>query len=78
MARVETIAFEENNSVGTLNRVVQGRAVLITTRDFGETIQRYYTNVGFHVSKEGFYSTMENFAMRHGLDPRRRERLARL
>ncbi len=78
MDKIETIAFEDSNSVETLKKVVQGQCVLITTRDFGEMIQRYYLTFEFHVSKEGFYSTLGNFAIGHKLDAVNKRRLNRL
>lgn len=78
MNKIETIAFEDNNSVETLKKVVQGQCVLITTRDFGEMIQQYYLTFAFHVSKEGFYSTLGNFAVGHKLDAENKLRLNRL
>lgn len=78
MDKIETIAFEDNNSVETLKKVVQGQCVLITTRDFGEKLQRYYITFEFHVSKEGFYSTLGNFVIGHRLDDKNKFRLNRL
>lgn len=61
------INYEENSSIETLRKVITGKYVLITPREFGEMIQSYYSMFHFHVSKEGAVSTLGNFAMRYGL-----------
>lgn len=76
--QLEAITFEENTAIGTLKKVVTGSAVLVTTRAFGDMIKDYYTTIPFHVSKEGFFYTIGNFPIRHGLDKANKNRLSRL
>lgn len=71
--QIELINYEENSSIETLRKVITGKYVLITPKEFGEMIQSYYSVFHFHVSKEGAVSTLGNFAMRYGL----REDIAR-
>jgi hypothetical protein len=76
--RTEEIPFEEANSVDSLKKVLAGRHVLVTPREHGEIIRAYYHTVHFHVSKEGFYSSLGNFAMRKDLEPESTRKLGKL
>lgn len=76
--QIVLINYEENSSIETLRKVITGKYVLITPREFGEMIQSYYSMFHFHVSKEGAVSTLGNFAMRYGLREDISRKLAKL
>ena len=77
-SRIEPITYNENNSFETLKKILAGKHVLITPREYAEMIQQFYSNVQFHVSKVGFYSTLGNFAIRYGLNKVVRDKLDNL
>lgn len=76
--QIELINYEESSSIETLRKVIKGKYVLITPREFAEMIQSYYSVFHFHVSKEGAVSTLGNFAMRYGLKEDTSRKLAKL
>ena len=66
-ARTVIIPFQELTAWETLQKVLDQKYLIILPRGQAETITKYYSNIRFHISREGFVSVFGNYAIRKTL-----------
>ena len=75
---LEIVPYENISTVETFEKMIKGTHVMLTPREYGYEFKTYYNQYNFHMSKEGYFSTLVTFPIRIDLEPALRNRLAKL
>ena len=78
IGRTVNTTIEHSNSLQILRKIIHQKYVFIISSKAAENIFYSYKNVAFHISNEGYISSLVNFAIRKSLNQNNKKRLSRL
>lgn len=73
---LKSVNHEETWSDFMVKTLSESNAVLITDRRFGEQMKRWHPEVIWHISEEGFVSSLGSYPLRKGLQKSIRDKLS--
>lgn len=76
--QLELISYDEVSSIATLQKVIHSNSILVCSREYAELVRDHYLTIGFHISREGYISSIGNYAIRRNLDTIKKNKLKKL